>query len=115
MVLGNTADIPAQSSFFPAFRQLLEDSSRPVHLILTGDLIDDCASGEPVIENLDALFKAVGELDHVEVTVLPGDRDWSRSGPDGYDCALELEKAVGNLMIWSARRPGRPAGATDSG
>lgn len=94
LVLGNTADIPAGSSFFPALRQLLLDSDRPVRLILAGDLIENCSAGEPNAENLPSLFRAIEGIEHVEVTVIPGDRDWSRSGKDGYDCARELEEII---------------------
>ena len=93
-VIGNTADIPAGSPFFSAFRQMMEESKHPIQLILTGDVVKGCQDGNPNAENLKDLFAMVAGLSQVEVTVLPGDRDWDRSGPNGYDCARELEKII---------------------
>lgn len=94
LVLGNTADIPSGSSFFFRFREFLAASDQPIQLILSGDLINGCQNGQPVDDNLNDLFQALSGLEKVEATIVPGDRDWDRSGSGGYDCALALEALV---------------------
>ena len=94
-LLGNTADVKADSDFFDHFRKSLERQQEPVHVLVNGDLIKSCGSDEtPPKMPVERLLNSVQGLDHVTVTIIPGDRDWNNSGKGGLECVEELRDLV---------------------
>ena len=93
-LLGNTADIPSGSPYLGQLRQELEQADKPVYLLIAGDIVPDCGGKQPPEAPVKALLELVRGLDGVQMGILPGDRDWANSGPDGWDCIRSMEKYV---------------------
>ncbi|MCB0577824.1 MAG: hypothetical protein KDD10_00755, partial [Phaeodactylibacter sp.] len=93
-LLGNTADLPSESPYWVQLRQELEQASKPVYLLIAGDLVPDCDGKSPPEARLQPLLELARGLEGVQVGLLPGDRDWADSGPKGWDCIREMEQFV---------------------
>lgn len=93
-LLGNTADIPPGSPYWSQLRQELEQATKPVYLLIAGDIIPDCNGKEPPEAPIEALLGLARGLEGVQMGMLPGDRDWANSGADGWDCVRAMEKYV---------------------
>ena len=105
-LLGNTADIKADSDFFDHFRKALEDQNDPVHVLVNGDLIKNCGPDRvPPKIPVEKLLKTVEGLGHVEMTILPGDRDWNNSGKGGLQCVESLRKLVNSYDLENVHWP----------
>lgn len=93
-LLGNTADIPPGSPYWGQLRQELERAAEPVYLLIAGDIVPDCDGKHPPEALVKALLDLARGLEGIQVGLLPGDRDWADSGPDGWDCVREMEEYV---------------------
>jgi hypothetical protein len=96
----NTADISSNSNFIPAIEKLLSKTNESFSLILNGDLIKGKISDKnegDVIQNLGRLFSTVTQFDNGRIIVIPGDRDWADSGPDGWKNVRKLQKLIGDF------------------
>ncbi|MCO6490096.1 MAG: BamA/TamA family outer membrane protein [Phaeodactylibacter sp.] len=93
-LLGNPADIPPGHAYWGQLRQELEQAGEPVYLLVAGDIVPDCDGKQPPEAPVDALLGLVRGLDGVQMGILPGDRDWANSGPEGWDCIRALEEYV---------------------
>jgi len=107
----NTADISSNSNFIPAIESLLAKTNESFSLILNGDLItgkiSDKKEGD-IIQNLRRLFSTVTQFDNGRVIVIPGDRDWAKSGKDGWKNVRKLQKLIKDFkhsnVQWSLKK-----------
>ena len=87
LVSGNLAE--AGPDFYTALAdRLAEPAAEPAHVLLLGDYAADCDGPRAGLEPLLALARAHPA---VPFYLIPGDRDWDRSGPRGLDCVTALE------------------------
>ncbi|MCB0549539.1 MAG: BamA/TamA family outer membrane protein [Phaeodactylibacter sp.] len=93
-LIGNTADIPPGSPYWGQLRQELEQASKPIYLLIAGDIIPDCDGKKPPEAPIQAILELARGLEGVQLGLLPGDRDWADSGADGWDCIRDMEKYV---------------------
>jgi len=107
----NTADISSKSFFIPALEKLLSQTNDSFSLIINGDLITGKISKkneEQITENLRRLFGTIAKFDNGQIIILPGDRDWAESGPDGLKNVKKLQKIIKNLnhsnVQWSLKK-----------
>jgi hypothetical protein len=98
----NTTDISSNSNFIPAVKQLLLEKNESWSFILNGDLVSGKISDKnehKVNDNLKNLFAMFSEIDKGRIIVIPGDRDWADSGPDGWKNVRKLQKLVKDLNV----------------
>lgn len=96
----NTADISSNSNFIPAVGELLSKTNESFSLIINGDLITGKISDkneEKFSQNLKRLFSTFTQFDNGKIIVIPGDRDWANSGPDGWKNVRKLQKLIKNF------------------
>ncbi len=93
-LLGNTADIPPGSPYWGQLRQGLGRAAKPIYLLTAGDIVPGCEGTQPAGAPVQALLELARGLDGVRMGLLPGDRDWASSGPEGWDCVREMEQFV---------------------
>ena len=95
LILGNIADISQESDFFSHLQsQVLAEAEVPLSLLVTGDLISHCEDGQPLGNNLEKLISLGKAFPTVQIVIVPGDRDWDHSGPEGWECVQALEEKV---------------------
>ncbi len=103
VVAGNTAD--AAPGFYQALRKRLGDVNHPNHVLFAGDYIPECTDAMQVFDidrkQGDKVFPTIAPIiglakDFPEVTFhfVPGDRDWDKSGRDGFNCVKRIENYV---------------------
>jgi hypothetical protein len=93
----NTADISSNSNFIPAVGELLSKTNESFSLIINGDLITGKISDknkEMLSQNLRRLFSTLTQFDNGKIIVIPGDRDWADSGPEGWKNVRKLQKLI---------------------
>ena len=96
-LLGNTADLTPESEFYQNLPELLADESRHATILVSGDIITgDNPPGEDSLR-VRRLVSMVKGLPHVQMIIVPGDRDWEGSGPGGWKRVRQLEKLVGSI------------------
>ena len=98
-LLGNTADIKANSNFFSDLPKLLPSEEEFV-ILLNGDLLKGDESKEELEQShaqIIKLLKPLSELENGRVIILPGDRDWRASGKKGLESVKALEKFIKSL------------------
>src|SRR5262245_28672838 len=98
----NTVDIGKDSNFYEALKKLLAAHDEPFSLLLNGDLV----STELTQANLATdsvrirqLLETASVLTHGKVIIIPGDRDWADSGPEGWMSVQRLEKLVKSFNL----------------
>ncbi|MCB0597775.1 MAG: BamA/TamA family outer membrane protein, partial [Phaeodactylibacter sp.] len=57
-------------------------------------IVPGCDGKQPPEAPIEALLELVRGLDGVQMGIVPGDRDWADSGPNGWDCVRAMEKYV---------------------
>ena len=95
-LLGNTADIDENSSFYSDFTNILPTSEK-FTVLINGDLITGKNSIEPDQQDsirIDRLLRPLSKMNNGKIIVIPGDRDWNDSGKKGIEMVKRLEKMV---------------------
>ena len=86
LVAGNTAD--ADAALYASLQESLDDPDDPATVLFAGDFSTDCDS---VVAQLTPLLALIRNNPATEFYLIPGDRDWDRSGEDGLACVKALE------------------------
>lgn len=100
IIAGNTAD--AAPAFYEALDQRLNSLSGPGAVLLAGDYIAECTpamqnykqengNGDVVFAVLEPLIDLIRKHPEVDFFLIPGDRDWDKSGENGLRCVKRLE------------------------
>jgi hypothetical protein len=98
----NTADISANSDFIPALENLLLNTNESWTLLINGDIIRKKISDkneESIKQNLNKFLNTLAQIDGGNIIIIPGDRDWADSGPDGWKNVRNLQKLIKDLNI----------------
>jgi hypothetical protein len=110
-LIANTADISSKSIFIPTFEKLLSQTKESFTVIINGDLITGKISNkneEIITKNLRRLFDTITQFESGRIIVLPGDRDWANSGPDGLKNVKKLQKLITDFnhpnIQWSLKK-----------
>lgn len=116
VVAGNTAD--AKDAFYISLEARLATPNGPKHVLLAGDYVTECTdemlaydptqgNGANVFSTVAPIVRLAQKYSEVTFYLLPGDRDWDRSGKNGLDCVKRLEDYLlaQNLdnLIWPIR------------
>ncbi len=93
----NTVDLEAGSKFYTALRELLTVNQEAYSFIINGDLVSqqltrDAVSSDSV--KIKKLLETASGFENGRVIIIPGDRDWADSGPEGWKSVKKLEKLV---------------------
>ena len=92
LVAGNTAD--ADPAFYAALQRGITEGEGPATVLLAGDFVPECTDSMldygrfPTVAPVVALMRANPAT---EFYLIPGDRDWDKSGRDGLACVEALE------------------------
>ncbi|NJC26406.1 BamA/TamA family outer membrane protein [Neolewinella antarctica] len=100
LVAGNTAD--AKPEFFTALDGEIRSGSTPATVLFAGDYVPDCsdamigyrkedATTTAAFASLQPLLDLIRRNPETDFYLLPGDRDWDKSGKDGLACVCALE------------------------
>ena len=92
-VIGNSMDVSIDASFWQHLDSELEQSQYPVYLLFTGD-IAGCKGTQPNTAQLKPIFNIAVKHPEVEIGLLAGDRDWTDSGKEGWECVQKMEDYV---------------------
>jgi len=95
-LLGNTADIDLNSSFYTDFTKILPTTGE-FTVLINGDLITGKSKKQPDEQDsvrIDKLLRPLSKMKNGKVIIIPGDRDWRDSSKDGLDMVKDLEKLV---------------------
>ena len=98
-LLGNTADIDLDSSFYTDFSQLLSTEDA-FTVLINGDLITGESGGKLGAQDslrIDKLLRPLSQFENGKVVIIPGDRDWNNSGKEGLKLVKQLEKLVESM------------------
>jgi len=96
-ITANTADISSNSNFIPAVEELLSKTNEHFSLIINGDMVTGKISDkkeEIITQMLRRLFSTFARFNKGQIIVIPGDRDWANSGPDGWKNVRKLQKLI---------------------
>ena len=90
---GNTADLQLEEdAFYNNLRSMISSTTTPTAIIINGDFtIGDMNLLVDSIK-VTRLVSVVKGLDHATLIVLPGDRDWADSSPEGWKYVQKLER-----------------------
>ena len=103
-LLGNIADVENKEQLASQILPTLEDYEAPYTIIINGDLIED----KPTKENtgdLKAFLTKLSQTATGKIIIVPGDRDWDNSGPDGWKAVKKLEKTVKDWELENVKWP----------
>ncbi|OAV46096.1 BamA/TamA family outer membrane protein [Lewinella sp. 4G2] len=99
MVAGNTAE--ASPQFYRTLDQRINAPGDPATVLLLGDYIDECSdkilaykkgSGNDAgFAGLEPLLQLIRTNPETKFYLLPGDRDWDKSGREGLTCVKAIE------------------------
>ena len=94
-VFSNLADLDDETpAFLQALQEQVESETEPTQILILGDLVDkDGLDSKKDGRNL-KLLKEFHELDHVDLFITSGDRDWDNSGEKGFKQVLDLEDYI---------------------
>lgn len=94
-LIGNTATTPLSETRLDPLRQTLRLTTTPFTVIHLGDVVtNDGLPKTPdatTTARLDALLGLVEGLPQGRLLLVPGDKDWANSGPDGLKAVRRLE------------------------
>ncbi|WP_125921504.1 hypothetical protein [Hymenobacter lapidarius] len=101
-LLGNTAQGPVPTERLRLLRQTLEQQTGPFTVVHLGDIVGneglsaktDTALAATERSRADAFVALVKGLPQGKIYFLPGDKDWSNSGPAGLKAVRRLEKYI---------------------
>jgi hypothetical protein len=96
VLTGNTVDLRAPEALFQAMEAYCAQTPVPVYWVLNGDVFPVSAADASVW-----VERVRGVLDkYPQLTVLlnQGDREWSDSGPDGWEHVQRLGKMLQNMQ-----------------
>ena len=99
VLLGNTADLSAENPFRKNLPKLLAATDTPTTIIVNGDIITGTKDPSDDSVTVQRLVSLVKDLTHVQMIVIPGDRDWADSGPEGWKRVKRLEKWVSGAAM----------------
>ena len=97
ILLGNTADLSPESQFYQKLPKLLADEPGPATIVVNGDVITGTENPGQDSVKVQLLVSLVKELPHIQMVIIPGDRDWADSRPEGWKRVRQLEKMVESL------------------
>jgi len=107
----NTTDISINSSFIPEVKKLLIETDESWSFIINGDLISGKITDKnknEVDRNLKNLFGMFSDINKGQIIIIPGDRDWADSGPDGWKNVRNLQKLIKDqnisTVIWALKK-----------
>ena len=103
IVVSNTADIPLTSPVLDNLSHLISSSATPASVILVGDLTDGKMNMTQDSLRISGILNTVRGLDHVDLIIIPGDRDWANSGSEGWKQVRKLEKLVSSFNLPNVR------------
>lgn len=108
LTLGNSADLPLNHQFYQSLNSEVSNTITPTTIIINGDFTDGNQKFSQDSLKLVQLMATVKNLDHATMILIPGDRDWTDSGPNGWQYVRKLEKFVENLgqpnVFWSIKK-----------
>ncbi len=86
LVAGNTAD--AEPGFYAALESGIRNENTPATVLFAGDFLSDCP---PDFSTLAPLTDLIVRNPETDFYLIPGDRDWDKSGKGGLACVKALE------------------------
>lgn len=100
LVIGNTAD--ADPAVYASLQQGISAAGDPATVLFAGDYIPECTegmlgyskkkgNGPEVFPTLSPVLELIRRNPGTEFYLIPGDRDWDKSGKDGLSCVTALE------------------------
>lgn len=100
VIAGNTAD--ADPGFYQSLRKRLSDENHPNHILFAGDFIPECTyemqvfdvdrkQGDKVFPTIAPIIALARDFPAVTFHFVPGDRDWDKSGRNGFNCVRRIE------------------------
>lgn len=98
-LLGNTGDLPANSQVYQDLRTMINRGTTPATVIINGDITDGAMNFHEDSLKLAQMLSVVEGLQHVKLIIIPGDRDWGNSGPQGLKYVRRLENLVNSFNV----------------
>jgi hypothetical protein len=100
LVAGNTAD--ADPAIYTSLQQRLNNPADPATVLFAGDYFPECTeamigydkdqnNGPEVFPTLTPVLQLIRNNPGTEFYLIPGDRDWDKSGKNGLSCVKALE------------------------
>ncbi|WP_020567388.1 BamA/TamA family outer membrane protein [Neolewinella persica] len=100
LVAGNTAD--ADPAIYASLQQSINGPGDPATVLFAGDYFPECTeamvnydkkkgNGPEVFPTLTPVLQLIRDNPSTEFYLIPGDRDWDKSGKNGLSCVTALE------------------------
>ncbi len=98
-LLSNFDDISPNDTRVIDFVNHVDREESPFAVVVNGDFADD-----PNLTHIKTLADAISKKPYCRLLLTQGDRDWSDSGPDGWESIKKIEKLIDNLgypnVLW---------------